>query len=50
MEYRTNISQIEVYHIEAEARRLRAEAVRDLFAALRRRVSTLFQGRATRAA
>jgi len=50
MEYYPNISQVELYRIEAEARRLRAEALRDAFAGLRRRVAALFSGRAARTA
>ncbi len=50
MEYRLNISQSELYRIESEARRLRAEVLRDAFAGLRRRVAALFSGRAARTA
>ena len=50
MEYHPNISQVELYRIEAEARMLRAEALRDAFAGLRRRVAALFSGRAARTA
>ena len=50
MEYKMNVSPTELYRIEAEARRMRAEAVRDAFSGLRHRMSALFSRRATHAA
>lgn len=50
MEYRIETSPTELYRIEMEARRLRAEALRELFVGLRLRISTLFTRRAHRTA
>ena len=50
MEYRNNTSSADLYQIEAEARRLRAQAVREAFAGLGHRIVALFSSVAHRAA
>ncbi len=50
MEYHVNTSTIDLYQVEAEARRLRAQAVREAFAGLGHRIAALFSSAAHRAA
>lgn len=44
-EVQFDLTPVDLYRIEAEARRLRADAFRNMIAGLGRRVSRLFAGR-----